>query len=453
MTANNKSTSGKSEAFDHVARLANSHFQIVDGELNVAGIPVSQLVAEYGSPLYVYNEDVIRKTVQSVQSILPPDFDLYYSIKANPNASLLKIMLDQNLGLEVASEGELFQALKAGCAAGHIIFAGPGKTEKDLVAAVDAGIGELHVESIDEAITLSRICESRSKQLDISLRINPTDAAGGAMRMGGRPSPFGIDEESLDESLSAISKLPHLNVVGVHLFMGTQILDADVLLQQYQRALALARQVASNLQTPLRSIDMGGGWGTPYFPKERVLDLGKVSTALQQIHHEIKHDDLLRQCRAIIEPGRFLVNEAGLYLSRVTRVKHSRGKVFVVIDGGMHHHLAASGNLGQTIKRNFPVAIATRMNHPNPILSEVVGPLCTPLDTLARAALLPPASEGDIFCVFQSGAYGRTSSPHHFLSHATPPEILVSDAKSTLIRRRGDNHDLYIDQILPVANP
>ena len=187
MTANNKSTSGKSEAFDHVARLANSHFQFVDGELNVAGIPVSQLVAEYGSPLYVYNEDVIRKTVQSVQSILPPDFDLYYSIKANPNASLLKIMLDQNLGLEVASEGELFQALKAGCAAGHIIFAGPGKTEKDLVAAVDAGIGELHVESIDEAITLSRICESRSKQLDISLRINPTDAAGGAMRMGGRP--------------------------------------------------------------------------------------------------------------------------------------------------------------------------------------------------------------------------------------------------------------------------
>ena len=434
---------------DHVARLIGSHFQVDDRELLISGISVTDLIQTYGSPLFVYDEDLIRRRIDTVCDLLPPDFQLYYSIKANPNATLLKIMLEKGLGLEVASGGELFQALNAGCPADRIIFAGPGKTLPELRAAVEAGISELHVESIDEAINLNGICEDLASSITVSLRINPTDAAGGAMRMGGRPSPFGIDEETLDEAIARIKGLPHVNLAGVHIFMGTQILDAEILLTQYQRALHLARQVASQMETPLRSIDFGGGWGTPYFPNEQCLNLERVRSVLAQIHRELKNDPLLCHAHAILEPGRFLVNEAGVYLSRVTRVKPSRGKTFVVIDGGMHHHLAASGNLGQTIKRNFPVAIANQLNCEEKIATEVVGPLCTPLDTLARGAMLPPTEVGDIFCVFQSGAYARTSSPHDFLSHPPPPEVIVREGVSHLVRRRGESSDLIVDQVPP----
>jgi diaminopimelate decarboxylase len=436
----------KAPPCDHATRLIDQHYQVHNNQLHISENPVSQLIETYGSPLFVYDANVVQKTITSVKDILPSNFDLYYSIKANPNASLLNLMLENGLGLEVASGGELFQALHAGCAANRIIFAGPGKTEKELHAAVTAGIGELHIESVEEARTLSEICEKAQRKINVCLRINPIDAAGGAMRMGGRPSPFGIDEETLDESLSEIQKLSRLNVVGIHLFMGTQILDASVLLTQYQRALILARQVAATLSSPLRSIDFGGGWGTPYFPHEQCLNLTEVKAVLQKIQDEMQADPLLAETQAIIEPGRFLVNEAGTYLAQVTRTKQSRGKTFVVIDGGMHHHLAASGNLGQTIKRNFPVAIANQLNPINTIPTEVVGPLCTPLDTLARNAALPPATQGDIFCVFQSGAYARTSSPHDFLSHAPPAEVMITGNTPQLVRRRGEHTDLLMDQ-------
>ena len=434
---------------DHAARLIETNFSVNDRQLHISGISVSELVEAYGSPLFVYDEDIVRNRVETVIELLPPDFKLYYSIKANPNAFFLKLMLEKGVGLEVASGGELFQALHAGCPAERIIFAGPGKTVAELRAAVAAGLGELHVESIEEAITLSEICEEAATNINISLRINPIDAAGGAMRMGGRPSPFGIDEETLDEAFRHIIKLPCLNLAGIHLFMGTQILDAEILLNQYRRALCLAREVASRMETPLRSIDFGGGWGTPYFPNEQCLDLNRVRSVLEQIHSELKQDPLLCHAESVIEPGRFLVNEAGVYLSRVTRVKQSRGKTFVVIDGGMHHHLAASGNLGQTIKRNFPVAMANQLNCNEKIATEVVGPLCTPLDTLARGAMLPPTEPGDIFCVFQSGAYARTSSPHDFLSHPPPPEVIVRQGTPHLVRRRGESTDLLLDQITP----
>jgi diaminopimelate decarboxylase len=437
----------KALPIDHVSRLIKSNFQVVNHELLISHNPVSRLIESFGSPLFVYDANVIQDTLGRVKNILPENFELYYSIKANPNASLLKLMLRNGLGLEVASGGELYQALNAGCPANHVIFAGPGKTRDELRAAVVAGISEIHVESVEEAILLSEIGVDASTDINICLRINPTDAAGGAMRMGGRPSPFGIDEETLDKTLNRIKKLPSLHVVGIHLFMGTQILDASILLNQYQRALSLARQVASQLDSPLRSVDFGGGWGTPYFPHEHCLDLEQLKSVLHQISTEMRRDTLLAQAKAIVEPGRFLVNESGVYLSKVTRVKRSRGKTFVVIDGGMHHHLAGSGNLGQTIKRNFPVAIANQIGCGDVIPTEVVGPLCTPLDTLARNAMLPSTTAGDIFCVFQSGAYARTSSPHDFLSHPPPAEVIIADGIPQVVRRRGRASDLLVDQI------
>jgi len=266
------------------------------------------------------------------------------------------------------------------------------------------------------------------------------------MRMGGRASPFGIDEEDLDDVLNEVANLRHLRVAGVHLFMATQILDADVLIEQYRSALTISHEVASRIPGSLETIDFGGGWGTPYFAHESELDLEKVASGIAAVDKQMREDPLLAGAEGIIEPGRFLVNEAGLYLAKVTRVKTSRDKTFAITDGGMHHHLAASGNLGQTIKRNYPVAIVNKLGLLPKQKVNIVGPLCTPLDMLARQVKLPHIEAGDLFGVFQSGAYARTSSPHGFLSHNSPAEVMVMDGIARLIRRRGEPQDYLRDQ-------
>jgi diaminopimelate decarboxylase len=431
---------------DHAARLVEDYFEVHDHQLSVGGVSVTKIAEEFGTPVFVYDQGVILRKTEEIRSLLPSQFSLYYSVKANPNAAMLRSFLQQGVGLEVASGGELHQAIDAGCPPERLIFAGPGKTRHELAEAVKASIREIHVESVEEACCLSDLAKASGRVANIALRVNPTEASGGAMRMGGRASPFGIDEEDLDHALTRILELPQLNVVGVHLFMATQVLDAEILISQYQRALLIARQVASRIPGPLKSIDFGGGLGTPYFAHESVLDLDRVQSGVAKIAKEMKDDPLLASAQAILEPGRFLVSEAGIYLSRVLRVKESRGKTFAIVDGGMHHHLAASGNLGQTIKRNYPVAILNKLGRKPTHTVEVVGPLCTPLDMLARQAKLPAVAAGDLFGVFQSGAYARTASPHGFLSHDSPAEVMVADGTARLIRRRGRPDDYLRDQ-------
>lgn len=446
MSASPNQSSKTRRNIDHVARIVDRYYEVRDHELFVGGIPVSQLAEEFGTPLFVYDQSVMQRKIDEVRSMLPRGFKLYYSIKANPNASILKFFLEQGCGLEVASGGELFQTLRVGCPHDRLIFAGPGKSQDELAAALQASIREIHVESIEEARCINGLAAAAGLPATIALRVNPVDAAGGAMRMGGRASPFGIDEEDLNEVLDEILKLSHLKVVGVHLFMGTQILDAETLVTQYRRALSIAREVAGRISGPLATIDFGGGLGTPYFPNETELDLRRAAEGIAAVAKEMKNDPLLSGADAILEPGRFLVNEAGVYLARVNRVKESRGKTFAVIDGGMHHHLAASGNLGQAIKRNYPVALVNKLGLPSTQSVDVVGPLCTPLDCLARGANLPTVEADDLFGVFQSGAYARTSSPHGFLSHNTPAEVLVTGGSATLIRHRGQPEDYLRDQ-------
>lgn len=432
---------------NHVERIVETCFDRSGTELLVGRHPVSRLAEQFGTPLFVYDAQVMLEKSRQLHAILPPNFELYYSIKANPNAAILRLFVEQSCGLEVASAGELFQALAAGCEPENIVFAGPGKTADELSAAIDAGIREIHIESIEEARCIEKLTVEMGRQpTRIAVRINPTDAAGGAMRMGGKPSPFGIDEEDLQDTLSEILTFDHVCVDGVHLFMGTQILDAETLVFQYDRAIEIAQRVATLISRPLRSIDFGGGLGTPCFPHESELNLADVEAGLRDIKKRLHAHPLTRDARGMIEPGRFLVSEAGVYLARVTRVKRSRGKTFAVIDGGMHHHLAASGNLGQTIKRNYPVAVANKLDQAPVDSVEIVGPLCTPLDCLARSACLPDVEAGDLIAVFQSGAYARTSSPHGFLSHNTPPEVLIHGDKADLIRERGTPADYLRDQ-------
>ncbi len=430
-----------------VQRLIDEHFAHHSGHLVMGGVRVDDLVAAYGSPLFIYDRAVIERKLSQLKQAFTSRVDIYYSMKANPNQAILRYFVSQGCGLEVASLGELEQALAAGCPARKILFAGPGKRDEELRRAVELEVSEIHVESLAEAKRLDRIAANQQRLVRVGLRINPVEAVqGGAMRMGGKPAPFGIDEECLETTLDAMVELSSLRISGIHLYSGTQILDDEILIRQYEKALDLGRQVAVRLDTPLASIDFGGGLGIPYFERETPLDLHRFAPQFQRLLATVAADPWLANARLIVEPGRFLVGESGLYVSRVLDIKRSRGKTFAVLDGGMHHHLAASGNLGQTIKRNYPIAVLNRLDAPCTQRMELVGPLCTPLDVLGRDLLLPELAVGDLIGVFQSGAYGRTSSPLEFLSHPTPAEVMVDTGQHQLIRRSGELHDWLHNQ-------
>jgi diaminopimelate decarboxylase len=435
---------------DQAVQLIGRYFPLSKRELMVGGVSVSELAHHYGTPLFIYNRSIIDKKWTLLRDALPGRFSIYYSIKANPNQTILKYFLSKGAGLEVASAGEYSQAVLAGCSPENIIFAGPGKTEAELELVLTKGIGEIHLESIREAERVSAISQRKGLCARVALRVNPSgEAEGGAMRMGGRPAAFGVDEETLDGVLDHILPLKGLDFRGIHIFAGTQILDFQILLSQYTKGIEIARRLASRLGKPLETLDFGGGLGIPYFPSDHELDVAKLKKELPTLLRPAQEDPLLRNTQFVVEPGRYLVGEAGVYVAKVNDIKLSRGKRFLILDGGMNHHLAASGNLGQTIKRNYPVAVLNKINEPAEEMFEVAGPLCTPLDVLARSANLPRIDVGDLIGVFQSGAYARSASPLNFLSHPTPPEVWVDGSQHSLIRRRGTMDDIVRDIVAP----
>jgi diaminopimelate decarboxylase len=419
---------------------------LVDRALYIDGIPFDAIAASYGTPLFVYDAATFAQKWDLLRKSFPLEFDISYSVKANPNPHILKYFLAKGCGLEVASGGEFHLALVAGCAPEKILFAGPGKTEADLELVLSHGIGEIHVESLLELERISAISRRLGINARIAVRVNPSEEAqGGAMRMGGKAVPFGIDEEKLDSIIERVVFDTALEFRGIHLFSGTQILDHAILIRQYRKGIEIALKVAGRLKQPICTLDFGGGLGIPYFPNERDLDMESLREQIAALMVEVKCEPLLAETRFMIEPGRYLVAEAGVYVTRITDMKVSRGKKYLIIDGGMNHHLAASGNLGQVIKRNFPIAILNKMGEKPCETVDIVGPLCTPLDVLARQVDLPSVEVGDLVGVFQSGAYARTASPLGFLSHPSPAEVLVENGQTRLIRRRGGYGDLVAD--------
>lgn len=426
--------------------LLERHFGARACALQVGGFPVTALAERYGTPLFVYDRAVLDRQLDLLRAALPPEFDVYYSVKANPNRAILAHFLARGCGLEIASSGELAQALAAGARADRIVFAGPGKTDRELEAALERGIGEIHVESAREAERIAAICRRRALRARVAVRVNPqADAEGGAMRMGGKAVPFGIDEEQVLPVVDTLASEPCFDFRGIHVFAGTQILDHAVLAAQYRKGIDIARAVGARIGRALRTVDLGGGLGIPYFEGERELDLARLQVELARLVETTRGDPTFDGTRFLLEPGRFLVGEAGIYLARIVDVKVSRGKKFLIVDGGMNHHLAASGNLGQTIKRNYPIVLASRLDRTAEETVDVVGPLCTPLDTLGRGVALPRAEVGDLIGILQSGAYARSASPLRFLSHPDPAEVWVGEGRHALIRAAGPALDAMTD--------
>jgi diaminopimelate decarboxylase len=400
------------------------------------GVPIAQLARDYDTPLYVYDVSAIGSQLAALRDALCDHVEIYYSVKANPNPSVVRVCVDNGVGCEIASAAEYERARAAGCAPHRIVFAGPGKGENELTHVIERGIGQIHVESDDEIATVGAIARRSGRDVDVAIRVNPRSAAaGGAMQMGGRPAAFGIDEERLGEAVSLVGAQAGLVLRGLHQFAGTQILDARVLAAQWRHAVRLGEQLAALTGTAPHSINLGGGLGIPYFADERPLDLAILRTELRGLVASMPA--ALAGSRLLVEPGRFLVGPCGVYVTRVRAVKISRGTKFVIVDGGMHHHLAASGNLGQVLRRDYPLVNASRMGDDRREHVTIVGCLCTPLDTLARNAELAPLRPGDLVAILQSGAYGLTASPTGFLSHPMPAEVLVDQGKARPIRARG----------------
>ncbi|MBK7900533.1 MAG: pyridoxal-dependent decarboxylase, exosortase A system-associated [Azonexus sp.] len=400
-------------------------FPIAHGELLVGGIPLTRLAARVGAgvPFYAYDRRLLDARVATLRQVLPREVRLHYALKANPMPALACHMAPLVDGMDVASGRELRVALDAGVAAAEISFAGPGKSEAELLQAVAAGI-LVNVESLRELPLLATASRSLGRPARVALRVNPDfELKSSGMKMGGGPKQFGIDAEQVPEALAEVRRLD-LAFEGFHIFSGSQNLRAESICEAQRNAVDLALRLASGAGLPLRRLNVGGGFGIPYFPGETPLDLAPIGENLAALVQRLK--TAAPGCELTVELGRYLVGEAGIYVCRILDRKISRGQVFLVADGGLHHHLAASGNFGQVIRKNYPVTIGNRLAPDAPReTASVVGPLCTPLDLLADRMDLPTARPGDLVVVFQSGAYGPSASPQAFLSHPAPVEVLV----------------------------
>jgi diaminopimelate decarboxylase len=402
---------------------AMDQFPVLDDCLVVGGIPLPELARRVGrTPFYAYDRRLMSERVELLRAHLPRQVHIHYAIKANPMPEVVRHLAGLVDGLDVASAGELAIALEAGARPDTVSFAGPGKTDAELEAALAAGI-VLNLESEGEMERLAAIASRRGTRARVSVRVNPDfELKSSGMKMGGGPKPFGVDAERVPAMLRRIGELA-LEFQGFHIFSGAQNLRADAIEEAQRKSVELALRLAQDAPGPVRILNIGGGFGIPYFPGDERLDVALVGRNLAAILEGL--ESRLPRAQVVLELGRFLVGEAGVYVCRVVDRKISRGHVVLVTDGGLHHHLAASGNFGQVIRKNYPVIVGNRVLGRRRETVSVVGPLCTPLDLLADRMDLAEAGPGDLIAVFQSGAYGLTASPTAFLSHPRPGEILI----------------------------
>jgi diaminopimelate decarboxylase len=417
-----------------------------DGEFYPGGVPVSRIAKEYGTPFYLYHGEMIVDRVHRVREALGTEVS--YSLKANPNLAVCQLIAREGgAGGEVASSGELVVARAAGFAPEDIVFAGPGKTDEELRMAVEEGIFAVNVESLSEIDRLAAIAERIGSQIGVGLRINPAaQLMGSGMRMGGTVGQFGLDQDDLDQAVQKTLSYTQLTLRGIHIYTATQVFEIEPLLEHCRNIIEIALETADKAGQPLQMIDFGGGFGVPYFEKMEEFDLESFGESFQRLLHSYRSDPRLEGCRFIFELGRYLVADAGLYVTRAVEVKQMKGKTFVVTDGGMNHHLTATGNMGQVFRKSYPLLNLSRMGGESGVDVAVAGPCCTPLDMFGTDIPLSKPEIGDLIGVFYSGAYGFSASNLRFLSHPTPAEVLLWQGEARLLRPVGKPEDVLEGQ-------
>ena len=405
------------------AHVPMSQFSVAGDQLLIGGLSIQQLAARVGqTPFYAYDRQLLKARVAELRAALPASIKLHYAMKANPMPAVVGCMAGLVDGIDVASAGELKIALDAGADPHEISFAGPGKRTAELRQAVASGV-LINLESFREVGELAAISLELALPARIAVRVNPDfELKGSGMKMGGGPKQFGVDAEQVPALLDEIGKAG-LQFEGFHLFAGSQNLKAESICEAQQKSYELALRLSQHVPSPVRFLNLGGGFGIPYFPGEQRLDLALIGENLELLAQRAATE--MPAAELVIELGRYFVGEAGIYVSRVVDRKNSRGHTYLVVDGGLHQHLSASGNFGQVIRKNYPVAIGNRMGQTEAEVVSIVGPLCTPLDLLADKMLLPVSQTGDLVVIFQSGAYGASASPQGFLGHPQLVEVLV----------------------------
>jgi diaminopimelate decarboxylase len=420
--------------------------ETVGQDLVIGGVTATELVDAWSEPLYVYDAGMIEDRCRRLRALLPDNVRILYSLKANPSLSLVAFLREFVDGADVSSVREMYTAAQAGFSEDRMFFVGPSKSREDLAEAVHSRIGCLVVESEEELHLADGIARAARIRLRAALRVNPAfDAAGPRLKMGGASRQFGIDEEELDGVIARARDLEWAPIAGMHAYVGTRILDWAVAVRNTREILDLARRVQERSGVQLDIVDVGGGLGVPYFPGEGEFDLDAFCAEAAELFEKYSAD--FPKSGIVLELGRFLTAEAGVYITRVRYVKHSRGQKYVLVGGGINHHQATTA-VGSMVKHHFPVEVLNKMNSPKDEPAFVCGPLCTPGDTLARGVALPRVEPGDLIGIMKSGAYGLTASPLAFLSHEWPKEVLVYQGRHHLIRQSAGVSDILRDQFL-----
>ena len=421
------------------------NFETDGGVLVIGGLPVTQIVAEAGTPVYIYDADTVVNRYTAVREAFP-SFEVLYSMKANPSLALVGLLRQLGAGAEIASGGELHLANEVGFDPLDIVFAGPGKSDKELEEAIVAGLFAINIESFRELERIVRISKLVGVPARVALRINTSAGLSRAgvgsagplhEQMAGGPSKFGIDEEKLDR-LPPFLRQPGIDIVGVHIYTASQILDAEEVIANAERTAAAARHLEELTGREIMSIDFGGGLGVPHYDDERSLDLPAVGARVEEIFAPFQKQGT----RLMIELGRYLVSECGVFVTRIVELKESRGERFVITDGGINQFVRPV-----LMKVNHEAAVINRLDAAPGLTARVGGPLCTPIDTLSKEMDVPEGTAiHDLVGIMNAGAYGYSMSPQMFLSHPSPAEVLVMDGRVITARRRGTYDDLLSNQ-------
>jgi diaminopimelate decarboxylase len=394
-----------------------------NGELQIGNIPVEELVAEAGgTPLFVYDNNIIGGQIARLRAAMPDGLAVYFSVTANPSEELLSFIGRYIDGFRVVSRGELERLKRAGLAGIPITFAGPGKRDDELEAGIAAG-ATISVESEGEARRAILAGERAGVRPKLAVRVNPPFSMdNGKVSLGARPSPFGIDADRVPALVRGLIEAD-IDWRGLHLFAAVQCLDDSALIEAHKIIIACAGEIAEELDMPLPELNLGGGFDVPCFDGEQPLDVYRMAAAL---HDTLcSGPELLATTRISLELGRWIVAEAGVYLTRILDRTESCGETFLTTDGGGQHLLRATGCLQERAHGNYPIAVATRFAAPAEEQVTVTGCLATPHDVLGDQVMLPRAEPGDLIAVFTAGAYGLTASPQAWESRPAAREMVV----------------------------
>lgn len=416
--------------------LSNFHLQLNDGLLE-------NIIQNHETPFFLYDSESIVRNISLLKRAFHGQADIFYSFKANPNISICALMLNNQVNAEVSSLPELLLAEKLGFLPDNIIFVGPGKSRIELEKAVELGIFAIVIENIGELDILESICKRLHKTVRVALRINPSFHIKDApLKMGGVPTQFGM---SLDEVLSHRNcfQKEGISIVGIHVYNGTRILNANSIADNCRNIFELVSNLIKEIPIDLKMLDLGGGFGVPYFAGENELDINALHDQMSLELSRFK--TRFPETRLIVESGRYLVGNAGLLFSKVLYLKESNGKKFAITNGGMNCHMAATG-IGSFLRRNFPISLIRRSTDPHEHYT-LTGPLCTPNDLIGQDVALPKLMADDIILVGMSGAYGPSASPGLFLSHGFPKEVMIHCGKDYVIREKDDFENIFRNHI------